>query len=88
MHLRNGADERMMDQVVHRKTCDKERKGGVDTVSPSNGKPCRSKALSGLCAVQNILRVPFGATKGTFGLVCGGKFDNIGDEEMARDEQV
>lgn len=88
MHLRDGADEGMMDQVVHREACDEKGKGGVDAVGPSNGKPCCSEALSGLCAVRRILRMPFGTTKGTFGLVCGGKFDDISDEEMARNEQV
>lgn len=57
-------------------------------MGPSNGKPRGSEALSGLCAVRTILRMPFGATKSTFGLVCGGKFNDVGDEEMARDEQV
>ena len=32
--------------------------------------------------------MPFGATKSIFGLVCGGKFNNIGDKEMARNEQI
>lgn len=86
MHFRNGANERMMDQVIHREACDEERKGGIDPVGPSNGKPRRSEALSSLCAVGRVLRMPFGATQGTFGLVCGSKFDDIGDEEMARNE--
>ena len=80
MHFRNGANERMMNQVVHCETCDKERKGGVDTVGPSNSKPGRSEALGGLCPVRRILRMAFGATKGAFGLVCSGKFDDVGNE--------
>lgn len=77
-----------MDQVIHRKTCDEEGESGIDPVSPSNGKPCRSEAFSGLCTVGTVLRVPFDATNGTFGLVRGGEFDNVGDEEMARNKQV
>ena len=32
--------------------------------------------------------MPFGASKSAFGLVCGSKFNDIGDKEMARNEQV
>lgn len=55
---------------------------------PSNGKPCCSEVFGGLCAVKRILRMPLGATKGTFGLVCGSKFNDVGDEKMARNEEV
>lgn len=27
--------------------------------------------------------MPFGAAKGTLSLVCGGKFDDVGNKEMA-----
>ena len=77
-----------MDQIVHREACDKEGKGGIDTMGPSNGEPCCSKALSGLRAIRRILRMPFGATQGTFCLVRGGKLDDVSDEEMARNEQI
>lgn len=86
MYFRNGADERVMDQVVHSEACDEERKGGVNAVGPSNGKPSCSEAFSSLRAIPRILRIPFSATKGTFCLMCGGKFDDVGDEEMARNE--
>ena len=75
-----------MDQVVHREACDKERKSGVDAMGPSNGEPSRSEALGSLCAIRRILRMPFSATKCTFGLMRRGKFDDVGDEEMARNE--
>lgn len=88
MHFRDGADKGMMDQIVYRETCDQERKCGVDAMGPSNDKPRRLEALSSLCAVRTILRMPFGASKSTFGLVCGGKFNDIGDKEMTRNEQV
>ena len=78
----------MMDQIVHCEACDEEGKSCVDAVGPSNGKPRRSEALSGLCAVGRILGMPFGATNGTFGLVCGSKFDDVGNKEMARNQQV
>ncbi len=77
-----------MNQIVHCEACNKERKCGVDAVGPSNGKPRGSEAPSGFRAVRRILRMPFGATKRTFSLVSGGKFDDVGDEEMARNEQV
>ena len=77
-----------MNQIVHREACNEERKGSIDSMGPSNGKPCRSEALSGLPAVWMILGMPFGATKGTFRLVSSGKFDDVGNEEMARNEEV
>ena len=77
-----------MDQVVHREGCDEEAKGCVDTVSPSDSDPCGPEALSGLCAIRGILGMPFGATNGTFCLVCGGELDDVGDEKMARNEEI
>ena len=55
MHFRNGADERVMDQVVHIEACDEEGKGSVNAVGPSNGKPSCSEAFSSLCAIPRIL---------------------------------
>ena len=77
-----------MDHVIYREACDEERKSGVDTVCPRDSEPCCSEVLGGLCAVQRILRMPLGATKGTFGLMCSDKLDYVGDEKMARNEQV
>ena len=77
-----------MDHVIYREACDEERKGGVDTVGPRDSEPCCSEVLGGLYAVQRILRMPLGATEGTFGLMCGDKLDYVGDEEMARNKQV
>ena len=88
MHFRNGTDQRMMDKIVYRKTGDEERKGGIDAVRPSNDKPCCSKVLGGLRTTRRFLRIPLRATKGTFGLVRGSHFDNVGDEKMARNKQV
>ena len=76
-----------MDPIVHREACYEKGKGGIDAVGPGNGIPCCSEAPSGFCAAKAILRMSFGATKGTFGLVCGGKLDDVGDQEMARSEQ-
>ena len=75
-----------MNQVVHRQAGDEERESGVYTMGPGNGEPCCSEAFSGLGAVWGILQVPFGATEGPFSLICRGKFDYVGDEEVARNE--
>ena len=88
MHLRNSANQRMMDEVIHRKTGYEERKGRIDAMGPSNDKPCCSKVLGGLCAARRFLRISLGATKGAFGLIRGDHFDNVGDEKMARNQQV
>ena len=88
MHFRNRADERMMYEIIHRKACDEKGKSGIHAVSPSNGKPGGSEVFRGLCAVQNILGMPLGTPKNAFGLVCGGKLNDIGDEEVTRDEHV
>ena len=88
MHFRNGADERMMDEVVHRKTGDEKRKGDIDAVGPSNNKPCRSKVLCGLRAARGFLRMPLGATKGAFGLIRGDHLNYVRDEKVAGNQQV
>ena len=77
-----------MDETVHRKASDEKTKSGIDPMDPSNDKPCNSKALGRLCTVWKVLRRPLGTTKRAFGLMCGGKLDDVGDEEMTRNEQV
>ena len=77
-----------MDETVHCKASDEEAKSGIDPMDPSNDKPCKSKVFGRLCTVWKILRRPLGTTKRAFGLMCGGKLDDVGDEEMARNEQV
>ena len=51
MHFRDGANERMMDEIIDREARDEKGETGVDTMKPSNGKPSGSKVLGGLCAV-------------------------------------
>ena len=88
MHFRNGADQRMMDEVVHRKTGDEERKSDINAVGPCNDKPCRSKVLCGLRAAHRFLRIPLGATKGAFGLIRGDHLNYVGDEKVTGNQQV
>ena len=71
-----------MDKAVHREARDKEAKGGIDAVDPCDNKPCNSEVLCSLCAVRRFVRIPLGTTKCAFGLVCGGKLDDVGNEEM------
>ena len=78
----------MMDKTVHRKASDEKAKSGIDPMDPSNDKPCDSKASGRLCTVWKVLGRPLGTTKRAFGLMCGGKLDDVGDKEMARNEQV
>ena len=77
-----------MDEIVHRKASDEKTKSGIDPMDPSNDEPCDSEALGRLCTVWEVLRRPLGTTKRAFGLMCGGELDDVGDEEMARNEQV
>lgn len=88
MHFRDGADERMMDEIIDRKARDEKGETGVDTMKPGNGKPGGSKVLDGLCAVWRTFGTPLGTSQNAFGLVCSGEFDDISDEEVTRDEQV
>ena len=55
MHFGDGANERMMDEFIYREGGNEKRKGGVGAVSPSNGDPCRTEILGGLCNVRRIL---------------------------------
>ena len=77
-----------MDEIIHREASDEKTKSCIDPMDPSNDKPCDSEALGRLCAVWEVLRRPFGTTERAFGLMCGGELDDVGDEEMARNEQV
>ena len=77
-----------MDETVHREASDEEAKSGIDPMDPSNDKPCSSKTFGRLCTVWKVLRGPLGTTKRAFGLMCGGQLDDVGDKEMARNEQV
>ena len=88
MYFGNSADEGMMDETVHREASDEEAKSGIDSMCPSNDKPCDSEAFGRLCTVWKVLRRPLGTTKRAFGLMCRGQLDDVGDEEMARNEQV
>ena len=88
MYFANGANERMMNEIVHREASDEEAKSGIDPMDPSNDKPCSSETFGRLCTVWKVLRRPLGTAKCAFGLMCGGKLDDVGDEEMARNDQV
>ena len=76
----------MMDETVHRKASDEKTESGIDPMDPSNDKPCYSEALGRLCTVWKVLRRPLGTAKCAFGLMCSGQLNDVGDEEMARNE--
>ena len=90
MDLRYRPDHRMMDIFVYDICRHEKTESCVDSVRPSNAQPSRMESLTGL-SVMVIFRgivISFHLANGSLGLLGCCKFDDVGDEEMARDKRV
>ena len=70
----NGANQGMVDMIIHSDAGDEERKGGIDTVGPGDLAPGTPEGLSGL-GVMIVLKASifaFQAAEDTFCLLSSG----------------
>lgn len=91
MQLAQCTDSRMVNIVVYNFGCIEQAEGSRDSVAECDGVPRRVEATESLCLflwcivlLTRFLHTP----NGGFGSLCCDIFDQVGDEEVARHQEV